>query len=79
MSYERRQRRIKEAKVGQKENNSRARNAVVTLKDVAVNKKQNKMDVVVGNVPWHDQDSEKEDYKRYRARGRHCGVVERTM
>jgi hypothetical protein len=62
-----------EAKVGQKGNNSRH------LKDVAVNKKQNKMDVVVGNVPWHYQDSEKEDYKRYRAQGRHCGVVERTM
>jgi hypothetical protein len=30
---------MKEAKVGQKGNNSRARNAVVTLKDVAVNKK----------------------------------------
>jgi hypothetical protein len=42
---------MKEAKVGQEGNNSRARNAVVTLKDVAVNKKQNKMDVVVGKVP----------------------------
>ena len=66
-----------EAKVGQKGNNSRACNAVVTLKDVAVNK-QNKMNVVVGKVPWHYQDSEK-DYERYRARERHCGVVERTM
>lgn len=37
------------------------------------------MDVVVGKVPWHYRDSEKEGYKRYRARGRHCGVVERTM
>jgi hypothetical protein len=42
---------MKEAKVGQEGNNSRARNAVVTLKDVAVNKKRNKMDVVVGKVP----------------------------
>lgn len=41
--------------------------------DVAVNKEQNKMDVAVGKVPWHNQDSE-EEYKRYRARGRHCGV-----
>jgi hypothetical protein len=53
---------MKEAKVVHKGNNSRACNAVVTLKDVAVNKKQNKMDVVVGKVPWHYQDSEK-DYK----------------
>jgi hypothetical protein len=42
MSYERQQRGMEEAKVEQKGNNSRARNAVVTLKDVAVNKKQNK-------------------------------------
>jgi hypothetical protein len=51
---------MKDAKVGQKGNNSRACNALVTLKDVAVNKKQNEMDVVVGKVPWHYQDSEKE-------------------
>jgi hypothetical protein len=52
---------MKGAKVVQRGNNSRAYNAVVTLKDVAVNKKQNKMDVVVGKVPWHYQDSEKEE------------------
>ena len=46
-----RQRGMKEAKVGQEGNNSRARNAVVTLKDVAVNEKQNKMDVVVERCP----------------------------
>ena len=39
---------MKEAKVGQKANNSRVCNAVVTLKDVAVNKKQNEVDVVEG-------------------------------
>jgi hypothetical protein len=46
----------------QKENNSRARNVVVTLKDVAVNKKQNKIDVVE-RVPWHYQ---RKKTKRYR-------------